>query len=107
MEVWECDLIDVQNLSKFKDNYKYLLSVLDLFSKFLHLVPLNTAGAFTVDLAQTIVSGSQDKWKVVLCEFTYPPLNTGTTKPVIVVGTTNCLIYCNLTTPRLWVANLC
>jgi hypothetical protein len=40
MDVWECDLLDVQNFSNFNDKYKYLLSVIDVFSKFLHIVPL-------------------------------------------------------------------
>jgi hypothetical protein len=40
MDVWECDLLDVQNFNKFNDKYKYLLSVIDVFSKFLHIVPL-------------------------------------------------------------------
>jgi len=31
LDVWECDLIDVQFLNKFNDNYKYLLKVIDVF----------------------------------------------------------------------------
>jgi transposase InsO family protein len=40
MNVWECDLIDVQTFSTYNDKYKYLLSVIDVFSKFLNIVPL-------------------------------------------------------------------
>jgi hypothetical protein len=40
LDVWECDLLDVQSLSKFNDAYKYVLTVIDTFSKFLHMVPL-------------------------------------------------------------------
>jgi transposase InsO family protein len=40
--VWECDLLDVQSLSKFNDAYKYVLTVIDTFSKFLHMVPLKS-----------------------------------------------------------------
>jgi hypothetical protein len=40
MDVLECDLIDIQNVSKYNDNYRNLLSVIDVFSKFLHIVPL-------------------------------------------------------------------
>ena len=53
MDVWECDLVDVRALGRFNDNYKYILSVIDVFSKFLHLVPLKSktgtavASAFT------------------------------------------------------------
>ena len=39
MDVWECDLVDMQSLSKYNDKYKYLLSVRDT-SKYLHIVPL-------------------------------------------------------------------
>ena len=40
LDVWECDLIDVQVLSKFNDSYTYPLTATDVFSKFLHIVPL-------------------------------------------------------------------
>ena len=40
LHVWESDLVDVQAFSKFNDNYKYLLTVIEVFSKFLHIVPL-------------------------------------------------------------------
>ena len=40
LDVWECDLMDMRSLSKYNDRYKYLLSVIDVFSKFLHIVPL-------------------------------------------------------------------
>ena len=48
MDVWEADLLDVQNVSKFNDNYKYLLTVIDVFSKFLHVVPLQFKTGQTV-----------------------------------------------------------
>jgi len=53
MDVWECDLVDVRALGRFKDNYKYILSLIDEFFKFLYLVPLRSktgtavASAFT------------------------------------------------------------
>jgi transposase InsO family protein len=40
MDVWECDLVDLQNISKFNDQYRYLLTVIDVFSKYLHAIPL-------------------------------------------------------------------
>jgi len=40
MDVWECDLVDVQALAKFNDKYKYVLSINDVFSKFICLIPL-------------------------------------------------------------------
>ena len=42
MDVWECDLVDVQGLSKHNDGFKYLLSVIDVFLKYLHVVPLKS-----------------------------------------------------------------
>jgi transposase InsO family protein len=40
MDVWDCDLVDAQSLAKYNDGYRYLLTVIDVFSKFLHMVPL-------------------------------------------------------------------
>ena len=40
MDIWKSDLVDVQTLGKFNDNYKYILSAIEVFSKFLHLAPL-------------------------------------------------------------------
>ena len=42
MDVWECDLVDVQRLSKYNGGVRYLLSVIDVFSKYLHVVPLKS-----------------------------------------------------------------
>ena len=42
LDVWECALIDSQSLSKFNDNYKYLLTLINVFSKFLEFVPLKS-----------------------------------------------------------------
>jgi hypothetical protein len=33
-DVWETDLMDIQNFSKYNDGYRYLLSVIDVFSNF-------------------------------------------------------------------------
>jgi hypothetical protein len=35
MDVWECDLVDVRSIANHKDNYKYMLTVIGVFSKFL------------------------------------------------------------------------
>ena len=40
MDVWEFDLVDVRTLGKFNNKYKYILTVRDVFSKYLHMVPL-------------------------------------------------------------------
>jgi hypothetical protein len=41
-EVWELDLADMQNLAKYNDKFKYLFTANDVFSKFLHIVPLKS-----------------------------------------------------------------
>jgi len=51
MEVWECDLVDVQALSRHNDGVKYLLTVIDVFSKFLHMVPLKSKSGTDVSAA--------------------------------------------------------
>lgn len=42
LDVWECDLVDVQALNKFNNNYHYLLKAIDVFSKLLHIDPLKS-----------------------------------------------------------------
>ena len=39
-EIWAADLIDMQELSKDNNGIKYLLTVIDIFSKFVWIVPL-------------------------------------------------------------------
>ena len=52
-EIWAADLIDLQAFSKDNNGIKYLLTVIDIFSKFVWIVPLKrkteqeVAGAFT------------------------------------------------------------
>ena len=42
MDVCECDLINVQAFSRHNDDVKYLLTAIDVFSKFLHMFPLKS-----------------------------------------------------------------
>jgi len=51
MDVWECNLLDVQAYAKYNDNYKYILSVIDIFSKFLFLVSVKTKSSPAVTRA--------------------------------------------------------
>ena len=51
MEVWEADLMDMRTLSKYNDKYTYLLSVIDTFSKYLHIVPLRAKTGTAVSSA--------------------------------------------------------
>jgi len=51
MDVWECDLFDVPTHANFNDNYRYILSVIDVFSKYLHMIPIKTKSGTVVALA--------------------------------------------------------
>jgi len=42
MDLWECDLMNMKSLPKYNDMHRYILSVIDVFSKYLHLVPVKT-----------------------------------------------------------------
>ena len=39
-EIWPADLIDMQEFSKDNNGIKYLLTAIDIFSKFVWIVPL-------------------------------------------------------------------
>lgn len=41
-EQWQADLVDLQSLSKYNDNYRYLLTCIDIFSKYAWAIPLKT-----------------------------------------------------------------
>ena len=51
MDVWECDLVDVQAISRHNDSVKYLLTLIDVFLKFLHMVPLKSKSGKDVSAA--------------------------------------------------------
>jgi len=51
MDVWEFDLLDIQVYAKHNDDYKYILSVIDIFSKFLFLVPVKAKSSPAVTTA--------------------------------------------------------
>lgn len=50
-DLFEIDLIDVQSLSKFNNDIKYLLSVIDVFSKYAWVKPLKSKTAIEVSSA--------------------------------------------------------
>jgi transposase InsO family protein len=57
--VWEADLADVRALSKYNDGFNYLLTVIDVFSKYTHPISLRSktgpevSSAFATMLAKT------------------------------------------------------
>jgi hypothetical protein len=63
-EIWGTDLIDFQEYEKENDGFKYLLSIIDVFSKYAWLVPLRDKKATTITKAFHKViedSGTQPK----------------------------------------------
>ena len=57
---FQADLVDVQNLSRFNKGYKYLLTCIDIFSKYAWVMPLKTKqGQELVKAFQTILSSGR------------------------------------------------
>ncbi|KAG8229765.1 hypothetical protein J437_LFUL005846 [Ladona fulva] len=44
-ETWQCDLNDMQSLKKYNGGYMYILTVIDLFSKYAWAIPLKNKSA--------------------------------------------------------------
>jgi len=44
-DTWQADLVDVSNISNENDNYKFLLTCIDVFSKYAWIVPLKNKTA--------------------------------------------------------------
>ena len=60
--IWGADLADMQSLSKFNKGIKYILCVIDLFSKYAFLVPLkDQKGISIVNAFQSILNKSKRK----------------------------------------------
>jgi hypothetical protein len=53
-DVWESDLVDVQGLIKYNDGVKYLLTVVNVFSKFLHIPLKRKTGKAVTPAFQSI-----------------------------------------------------
>ena len=57
LDVWECDLVDVQSLAEHNDDHRYLLTVTDNISKFLNIVPFKSKNGKAVSEAfETILN---------------------------------------------------
>ncbi len=50
-DVWSADLKDVQSFSKHNNGVKYLLTVIDLFSKYAYTIPLKSKNAEVIIVA--------------------------------------------------------
>ena len=61
-DLWQIDLADVQNVAKNNDDYRYLVTCIDVFSKFAWVVPIKNKKAETVlDAFKSIVTESNRK----------------------------------------------
>ena len=57
---WQADLADLQTLMKDNDQYRYLLCVIDVFSKYAWVIPMyNKTGNTLIQAFQTILKSSQ------------------------------------------------
>ena len=56
-ETWSADLIDKSSLRKYNNNYKFILSVIDIFTKYAWTIPLkNKSGLSITNGFKTILS---------------------------------------------------
>ena len=46
-EIWAADLVDMQAFSFFNKGFKYILTVIDVFSKYAWAVPIKDKSAVT------------------------------------------------------------
>ena len=60
--IWDVDLAEMQLISKYSKGIRYLLCVIDLFSKYARLVPLkDKKGVSAVNAFQKILDSSKRK----------------------------------------------
>ena len=56
-ETWSADLIDKSSLSKYNNNYKFISTVIDIFTKYAWAIPLeNKSGLYITNGFKTILS---------------------------------------------------
>ena len=68
-DIWGADLADMQLISKFNKVFRFLLCVIDIFSKYAWVVPLkDKKGVSIVDAFQKILSKSRRKPKKIWVE---------------------------------------
>lgn len=60
-EIWQSDLADLSNLSKHNSGFKFVLTVIDVFSKFAFAIPLKTKSATAVKKAFEDISAEGRK----------------------------------------------
>ena len=58
-EIWLADLIDVEAFSSFNKGFKYILAVIDVFSKYAWAVPIKDKSAASVTKAFEKIIGDR------------------------------------------------
>ena len=56
-EIWSADLIDKSSLSKYNNNYKFILTVIDIFTKYAWAIPLKNKSGLSITNGFKIVLG--------------------------------------------------
>ena len=60
-ETWSADLIDKSSLSKYKNNYKFILTVIDIFTKYAWAIPLKNKFGLSITNGFKIILGESRK----------------------------------------------
>jgi len=60
-DIWSADLKDMQSLAKENDGYKYLLNVIDLFSKTAYSIPLKSKSSEVIDAFERLFTNRRPK----------------------------------------------
>ena len=60
-ETWSADLIDKSSLSKHNNNYKFILTVIDIFTKYAWAIPLKNKSGLSITNGFKIVLGKSKK----------------------------------------------
>ena len=68
-ETWSADLIDKSTLSNYNNNYKFVLTVIDLFTKYAWAIPLKNKSGLSIT----------NGFKIVLSE--HPQVGSESRKP--------------------------
>ena len=64
-DTWQADLIDLSNLSHLNDKYKFVLTVIDVFSKYAYAIPLkNKSAESIVNAFKLIISNGRTPKKL-------------------------------------------
>ena len=60
-ETWSADLIDKTSLSKYNNNYKFILAVIDIFTKYAWAIPLKSKSGLSITNGFKIVLSDYPK----------------------------------------------